>query len=394
MQKAPTMPERWRHLAAYGGTPSSPRPIPIAQVMLEEADIDAVVQVLRSGQLRAGRICQTFEEAFAAQVGARYAVSVSSGTAALHIAYAATLEPGDEVLVPAFTFFATASMISAVGARPIFCDVHPETFTLDVEDARRRITPRTRAIVPVHLFGNPADVAAVQALAEEHNLVVIWDAAQAHGARYQGQDVGGLDHLVCYSFYPTKHMTTGEGGMITTNDPHLYERCRLLRDHGQHRRYEHVLLGYNYRLTDVMAALGLRQLKRLPAWVRQRRQHARYLIQAFRSLPGLHVQREQPGGESSFNLLTVALDLSRFTHGRDTFVELLRAENIGVGVHYPRPLHWQPVYRKSYGHVRLPVAEALSQRVFSLPVHPALTQEDLAAIVRGVRKVVEALIQG
>ncbi len=282
-------------------------------------------------------------------------------------------------------------MVSAVGARPVFCDVRPDTFTLDVEDARRRITPRTRAIAAVHLFGNPADVAAIQALAQEYGLTIIWDAAQAHGARYQGQDVGALDDLVCYSFYPTKNMTTGEGGMITTNDPELYTRCRRLRDHGQVDRYEHVCLGYNYRLTDVMAALGLRQLTRLPTWVARRRAHAQYLIRALQTLPGLHIQQEQPGGEHSYNLLTVALSPEHFTQDRDTFVALLRAENIGVGVHYPRPLHHQPLYRETYGSWQLPVAESLSRRVFSLPVHPGLSQEDLAAIVRGVRKVVEAL---
>ncbi len=378
-------------LAVEGGEPASPHPIPIAHVSLTDEEIEAAVAVLRSGRLRAGAVCEAFEEAFAAQVGARYALSVSSGTAALHLAYAALLQPGDEVLVPAFTFIATASMVSMVGARPVFCDVDPETFTLDVADARRRVTPRTRAVVAVHLFGNPADVAGIRALADEFGLKVIWDAAQAHGARYAGQDVGALDDVVCYSFYPSKNMTTGEGGMITTNDPVLYERMRLLRSHGERRRYEHVLLGFNYRLTDVMAAIGLRQLAKLPTWVAQRRAHARYLAERLADVPGLRPQKEQPGGESSYNLFTVVLDPDRFHGDRDTFVRLLQAENVGVAVHYPRPLHRQPVYAPEHGHLHLPVAEALSARVFSLPVHPHLSSADLEAIVRGVRKVARAL---
>ena len=357
---------------------------------IDEGDVAAAVDVLRSGNLREGPVCREFEERFAAHVGARYAVSVSSGTAALHIAYTAILEPGDEVLVPAFTFIATASMVSMVGAKPVFCDVDPYTFTLDVDDARKRITSRTRAIAPVHLFGNPANIEAVQDLAREYGLKIVWDAAQAHGARYRGRDIGSFDDLVCYSFYPSKNMTTGEGGMVTTNDETLYEKLRLLRSHGQARKYYHTMLGFNYRLTDVMAALGLGQLRKLDEWVTRRRQNARYLTEHLQDIPGLQVQVEQEHGESSFNLYTVAIDPDQFTCTRDEFVALLRAENIGASVHYPRPLHCQPTYAMENKNLSLPVSESLSNRVFSLPVHPALTEEELAAIVRAVRKIVAA----
>ncbi len=377
-------------LAAEGGTPASPYFIPVAKVHIDEEEIEAAVEVLRSGNLRAGPVCQEFEARFAAKVGARYALAVSSGTAALHIAYAALLEPGDEVLVPAFTFIATASMVSLVGARPVFCDVDPETMTLDVEDARRRITSRTRAIAPVHLFGNPANVDAIQALAAEYGLRIIWDAAQAHGARFRGRDVGSLDDVVCYSFYPTKNMTTGEGGMITTNDEALYEKMRLLRSHGDAARYHHVMLGFNYRLTDVMAAIGVRQLEKLDEWVARRRRNAVYLTQHLRHIPGLRPQKEQPLGESSFSLYTVALDLDCFMCTRDEFVDLLRSENIGTAVHYPRPLHRQIAYANEHAPPSLPTSEALSAQVFSLPVHPFLTDADLEAIVEGVQKVARA----
>ena len=377
-------------LAAEGGQPASAAFIPITRVVITDEEISAVARILRSGNLREGPVCHEFERRFAEQVGARYAVAVSSGTAALHIAYAAALQPGDEVLVPAFTFIATASMVSVVGAKPVFCDVDPETFTIDVEDARRRITSRTRAIAPVHLFGNPANVEAVQSLAREYGLTIIWDAAQAHGARYAGKDIGSFDDLVCYSFYPSKNMTTGEGGMITTNDEALYEKLRLLRSHGQAARYHHTTLGFNYRLTDVLASLGLYQLNTLGAWVKKRRENARYLSEHLQDIPGIKTPVEQPNGESSYNLYTVVMDPSHFTCTRDEFVKLLHAENIGAAIHYPRPLHKQPVYAQEVGELSLPVSETLSERVFSLPVHPHLTDEELAAIVHAVHKVAYA----
>lgn len=381
------MPTGSERLAADGGEPVSDHFIPVVRVALDEDEIAEVVAILRSGKLREGPICQKFEEQFAAHVGARYAVSVSSGTAALHIAYAALLEPGDEVLVPAFTFIATASMVSMVGAHPIFCDVDPHTFTIDVAGARQRITPRTRAIAPVHLFGNPCDIEAIRALAAEYNLKVIWDAAQAHGARYEGEDVGSFDDVVCYSFYPSKNMTTAEGGMITTHDEALYEKCKLLRSHGQAGKYYHTLLGFNYRLTDPMAALGLKQLEKLDGWVQKRRANAHYLTEHLTGIPGIQTPVEQTRGESSFNLYTILLDLDHFDCDRDEFVALLRAENVGAAVHYPQPLHHQPVYAKPADRIRLPVSENLCQRVVSLPVHPLLKQSDLDLVLQAVRKV-------
>jgi perosamine synthetase len=378
-------------LAAEGGKPVSERFVPISQVALGEDEIAAVVAVLRSGKLREGPVCREFEERFAAHIGARYAVSVSSGTAALHIAYAALLEPGDEVLVPSFTFIATASMVMMVGAHPVFCDVDPYTFTLDVEDARRRITPCTRAIVPVHLFGNPCDIDAIQALADEHGLKIIWDAAQAHGARYNGRDIGSFDDVVCYSFYPSKNMTTAEGGMITTNDEALYEKCRLLRSHGQAGKYYHTLLGFNYRLTDVMAALGLKQLEKLEERVQRRRANARYLSKWLADIPGIQIPVEQPKGKSSFNLYSILLDLNQFCCDRDEFVRLLNAENIGATVHYPRPLHQQPAFAELAKDVHLPVSEDLSQRILSLPVHPSLKKVELDLIVAAMHKVATAM---
>lgn len=316
-------------------------------------------------------------------MGAKYAVSCSSGTAALHICYAALLEPGDEVLVPSFTFIATASMASMVGARPVFCDVLPRTYNLNIDDARTRVTERTRAIAPVHLFGNPCDIDEVRALAEEFNLKVIWDAAQAHGAHYRNQDVGSFDDCVCYSFYPTKNMTTAEGGMITMNDAALYEKCKLIRSHGQSGRYYHTALGFNYRLTDVMASLGIQQLKKLDGWIAKRRSNARVLTQELAGVPGLQTPIETPNAESSFNLFSITIDPAEFGCDRDEVAYRLAAGNIGSAVHYPRCLHEQPVYA---GFAQsLPVAESLSRRILSVPVEPSLGEVEMRCVAAGLR---------
>lgn len=377
-------------LAADRGTPVSPEFIPIITVSLDEDEISEITAILRSGSLREGPVCRQFEETFAAHVGARYAVSVSSGTAALHIAYMALLEPGDEVLVPSFTFIATASMVAIVGAQPVFCDVDPQFFTLDVEDARRRVTERTKAIAPVHLFGNPCDIEAIKSLAAEYDLKIIWDAAQSHGAQYQGQDVGSFDDTVCYSFYPSKNMTTGEGGMITTNDEALYQKMKLLRGHGQSGKYYHTLLGFNYRLTDVMASLGLKQLAKLDGWIEQRRSNAHYLTEHLVQIPGIQPPVEQPAGKSSFNLYSILLDLKQFRCDRDEFIRLLRAENIGATVNYPRSLHQQPVFTEMGETPSLPVSESLSRQILSLPAHPKLGKEQLDLVINAVSKVAEA----
>lgn len=363
--------------------------IPLFSLRLTDEEISRVVEVLQSGKLREGPVCRAFEEKFASLVGANFAISVSSGTAALHVAYAAALSPGDEVLVPSFTFIATASMVSMVGAKPVFCDVDPNTFTLDPDDAAKRITPRTKAIAPVHLFGNPCNIEKIINLAQKYNLKIIWDAAQAHGAKYQKQDIGSFDDLVCYSFYPSKNMTTGEGGMITTNDQSLYQKCKLLRSHGQSGKYYHTLLGFNYRLTDFMAALGIEQLKNLLENVRRRRENARYLSEQCSDISIFQLPKEQPEGESSYNLYSILLNLNKMNVSRDKFLELLKEERITAQVHYPRPLHKQPVFEKDAADISLPISEDLSQRIFSLPVHPLLTQEDLEFIVKGMKKVVK-----
>jgi perosamine synthetase len=358
--------------------------IGIAAIKLTEDEIAAAVAVLRSGALRQGKECEAFEQEFAAKVGARFAVSNANGTAALHLAYLACLKPGDEVLVPSFTFFATASMVTMSGAIPVFCDVDPLTFNIDVADAERRITPRTRAIAPVHLFGNPVDVDAVQALAARHNLAMVWDAAQAHGAILKGEDVGSLDDFVCYSFYPSKNMFVGEGGMTCTNNPDYDQHLRFLRSHGETGKYLHTMLGYNYRMTDVEAAIGRQQLKRLDAMVALRRRNAAILNQGLGDLPGIRPQQVTPQADSAWHQYCVIVDPEAFGRDRDALAQCLKDRGIVTGVHYPRGLHQQPVFVELYGQVRLAHTESLAEHILALPVHHGLSEPDVHAIVEAV----------
>lgn len=355
------------------------RRVALSKVDVSEEEIAAVVGVLRSGNLREGPECRAFEAEFAIAVGARHALTANSGTSALQMAFQALLQPGDEVLVPAFTFFATASMVVAVGAFPVFCDVDPETLTIDVADAAARITSRTRAIAPVHLFGNPANVPAVVDLARQYDLSIIWDAAQAHGSRYDGRDVGSLANVVCYSFYPSKSMTTGEGGMVCTDDADLAERMKLLRSQGQAAKYVHTTLGYNFRLTDFQAAIGRGQLRRLPAWTERRRANAAFLRGRLTSSPLLAVQREQPNGEHSYHQFSVLVD-KRID--RDATMKRLREAGVDCAVHYPIPLHRQPLFAPDNESTALPVSEDAARRIFSIPVHAALTETDLDHVVQ------------
>lgn len=344
---------------------------------------------MKSGNLRAGRVTENFESSFAAGVGARHAVAVSSGTAALYLACHALLSPGDEVIVPDFTFIATAAMVAAVGAKPVFADVNPRTFTLDAAEAERYITPRTRALIPVHLYGQPADITGLAGMARRHKLRIIWDAAQAHGAQSRGRDVGSFPDVVCYSFYPTKNMTTGEGGMITTSNASLTNQLRLLRSHGEASRYRHVRLGFNFRTTDVASAIGLVQLARLAKAIRTRRRNARILTEGLRGIPGLQTPEWVPGTSHAFSLFTVCIDKRKAGMSRDALARALRLRGVQSAVHYPLPLHRQPVFRGSGLDRDFPVSARLAKTVLSLPVHPGVKEDDLHYIVRLVREILK-----
>ena len=360
--------------------------IPVIKVQLSEEEVAAATQVLRSGALRQGPVTAALEEAFAKEVGAQFAVAVSSGTAALHLSYMEFLKPGDEILVPTFTFIATASMASMVGARPVFCEVNPRTFTLDVADARSRITSRTKAIAPVHLFGNACDMEDIITLAQEFNLKIIWDAAQAHGTKYRAKDIGSFDQAVVYSFYPSKNMFVGEGGIITTNDAHLCERLKLTRSHGEAGKYFHTCLGFNYRMTDVEAAVGLKQLEKLPVMVARRQANAAFLSSNLNPISVIQTPVVQPQGTHSFNQYCIILKLESLNCTRDEFAADLKRLGVETRVHYLRCLHQQPVFQAMYGFIDLPVSERLSESILALPVHPHLQREELENIVYIVRQ--------
>jgi perosamine synthetase len=374
-------------LAIHGGKPASEKKIPIAKPVFTEKTIKDVTEVLRSGYIRQGPKTSEFEERFRERVGAKYAYAVNSGTAALHISYLSLLKPGDEVILPAFTFFATASTVIYSNGKPVFADIDPETFLIDPEDVKKKITGRTRAIAPVHLFGNAADMDVLTDLAEDHNLSIINDSAQAHGTDINGRDIGSYDTVNCYSFYPSKSMTTGEGGMVTTNDEELYRLGRLIRSHGDDGRYRHVMLGLNYRMTDIAAAIGLNQLNNLDRYLERRKHCGKILREGISKINGLQPQKTGKGVNHSYSYFSLAMDPDIFKCTRDEFLEALQAENIDCAVHYPIPLTKQPAILNLMKPDECPISEDISERIFSLPMHPELSNEDLENILAGVEKV-------
>lgn len=339
--------------------------------------------------LAQGRHVAEFETRFAQATGAPHAAACANGTCALQLAYEPLIQPGDEVLVPAWTYIATVSMVVARGATPVFCDVDPETFNLDPADASRRVTPRTRAIAATHLYGNPADIDAIESLAKTHGLRVIYDAAQAHLATYNGRGLGAYGDAVTYSFYATKNMTTGEGGMVTTRDAGLDAQVRMLRSHGESRKYYHERVGYNYRMTDLEAAIGCSQLGRLAGVTAKRRATAAALDRLIGQIDGLAAPRPTDGAQHAYHLYTVRMADGAFRVSRDEFIEAVRAEGVQAAVHYPFALTQQPCFA---GFVRepMPVSEALAQSVFCVPVHHGVSDGQVAVIGEALAKVADA----
>ncbi len=351
--------------------------IPIARPQLGPEEYEAVMSVLASGLMAQGAQVAAFEQSFAALCQTREAVAVSSGTAALHLALLATgVGPGDEVITSPFSFAATGNTILLVGARPVFVDIEADTYNLDPALVEQAITPRTKAIMPVHLYGNPADMERLVALAQAHNLIIIEDACQAHLASVNGKPVGGFG-VGCFSFYATKNMTTGEGGIVTTDDPAIAEQVRLLRSHGQKERYLHISNGYNLRMTDIQGALGNAQIGKLEGFNARRIENAAYLSERLRDYVPIPVTR--PGHRHVYHQYTI-----RTRGDRDQWARTLAERGVGTGVHYPRPIHKQPYYIEQGFDMSLPVAEAAAAQVLSLPVHPALTERELERVAQEV----------
>lgn len=363
--------------------------INIAKPIISDEEIEAVTEVLKSGMLAQGPKVDEFQNKFAKYVEAKYGIATSSGTTALHTALvAAGIKPGDEVITTPFTFAATSNSILYTQAKPVYADIDAKTFNLDPAKIEEQITDKTKAIVPVHLYGQPADMDGILEIAQKYNLKVIEDAAQAHGAVYKGKKIGSIGDFGCFSFYPTKNMTTGEGGMVTTNDEEYVEKAGMVRAHGESKRYEQSLLGYNYRMTDIAASIGLVQLKHIDEFNKIRNENAKYLSEGLADVEGITTPVVADNVTHVFHQYTI-----RVSKDRDTFQKFLTDNQIGTGIHYPIVLYKQPYYQALSITGNCPLAEEAASQVISIPVHPSLTTEELDTIIDTIKKGSEELLQ-
>ncbi len=354
--------------------------INIAKPYLDEAEIEAVTAVLRSGVIAEGPRVAQFEQAFAEYIGVDHAVAVNSGTAALHVALMAHgIGQGDEVITSPFSFVATANSIVYTGAKPVFADIEPDTYIISPDQVHEMITSRTKAIMPVHLYGHAADMGAIMEIAEDHNLLVIEDACQAHGATYKGKKVGSFG-TGAFSFYPTKNMTTSEGGIITTDDPDIAARSRMLRAHGSKQRYLHEMIGYNFRMTDISAAIGIVQMGRLAEFTEKRRQNARKLASGLKGSKNLILPVEKENCSHVYHQYTIR------TPRRDSLRDTLQEKGIGTGTYYPLCIHQQPLYKEMGYAGSFPNSEKAAREVLSIPVHPGLSDADINTVIACIKE--------
>lgn len=360
---------------------------------IDEEDIQAVADVLRGDYLTTGPNVAAFEKVVAEYVRAKYAVAVANGTAALHAAcVAAGIGPGDEVITTPITFAASANCVLYCGGTPVFADIKPDTYNIDPEDIKRKITEKTKAIIAVHFTGQPCEMDEIHAIAEEYHLLVIEDAAHALGADYKGKKIGAVSDMTTFSFHPVKHITTGEGGMITTNDEKLYEKLKLFRSHGITRNenlmthneggwyYQQLELGYNYRITDIQCALGVSQMKKLERFVARRRELAARYNDAFCGIEGIVCPKQEKGCNNSWHLYVVQV------WNRKEVYDKLQKAGIHVNVHYI-PVYRHPYYQEhGYENVACPNAEKLYDHMLSLPLYPDLTNEEQDYVIEQVKK--------
>jgi perosamine synthetase len=357
--------------------------IPVARPVFGEEEVDAVSAVIRSGMIASGEIVTRFEEEYAAYAGVPHAIATSNGTTALHAGLLAIgIVPGDEVIVPSFTFIATATSVSMCGAHPVVADVDLSTWCIDPASVVEQITPKTRAIIGVHLFGQPCDISAMQEICEDKNLIFIEDCAQAHGATYKGTQVGNFGTIGCFSFYPTKNMTTGEGGLVTCGDAVIAEKVRRLINHGQKEKYLHTGIGYNYRLTNMGAAMGRVQLKKLDDMNRRRQENAAYYSSHI-TRPGIVCPQTRDSCTHVFHQYAIRVT-SDSNMTRDQCAEDLRSKGVGTAIHYPIPVHEQPVYKGKISGSPCPVSRQLAGEILSLPVYPSLTVEEREKVCKAM----------
>ena len=389
-------------LAIDGGTPTRKTMLNYGHQWVQEDDIQAVVEVLKGDWLTTGPAVSAFEKAVADYVGAKEGVAVNSGTAALHAAaFAAGIGPGDEVIVTPMSFVASANCILYMGGTPVFVDVCPGSLNIDPNEIQKKINNKTKAIVAVDYAGQPCQHALIHEIAEQHNLVVIEDASHALGATYFGKKVGTLQHLTTLSFHPVKHITTGEGGMVVTDDIEMAKKMRSFRTHGvdvdfQKRaeanlwQYDVVALGYNYRLPDMNCALGISQLKKIPQWIERRKYIAQSYNNAFASLPEISPLVQDSGCESSWHLFVIRLNLESLKVGRKEIFKALRLENIGVNVHYIPIPSLTSYQKRGYQNGLWPNAENAYERILSLPIFPLMSDDDIQSVISAVQKVIKS----
>ncbi len=401
--------------AIEGGSRLIDREIKIGP-LIEEDDIAGVVEVLKSRRLAStvGTVTRVFEEEFAKKIGVKNAIAVCNGSAALFVALkAAGIGPGDEVIVPSFTFVATATAVLHANALPVFADIDEKTFTISPESLEEKITERTKAVIVVHLFGHPADMDKIMKIARKHGIMVIEDSAQAIGAMYRGKFTGSLGDIGAFSFYPTKNITSGEGGMVTTNIDEIAERARLIINHGQTDRYYHEILGYNLRMTELQAALGLSQLRKLDRFNEIRRKHARIYSEAlgFLEEEGLiRLPREYGDVCSSWSLYEVLINNAELRVGRDIIYNALRAEGAPATIAYPRVLYENPLFKELRGHGKgcpwrcplnkyytapkfreglTPIAENVARRCLTLHTDPIMGEDGVKLVAKAFIKILK-----
>ncbi|MBI4217330.1 MAG: UDP-4-amino-4,6-dideoxy-N-acetyl-beta-L-altrosamine transaminase [Parcubacteria group bacterium] len=370
--------------------------IPYGHQQIDGSDIASVARVLKGDWITQGPAVEQFEQAIARYCKVKYAVAFSSGTAALHGAYAAAgIGPGDEVITTPMTFAATANAIVYCGGRPVFADIQEDTPNISPEEIKKKITKRTKALAPVDFAGHPAELDSIKKIARSHNLLVIEDAAHALGSEYKGKKVGSFSDMTMFSFHPVKAITTGEGGMIVTERKDFYERLKTFRNHGITKKpekggwyYEIERPGYNYRMTDFQCALGLSQFKKLDKFVQRRREIVRQYNQAFRNIPELMLPVEKAYAKSAYHLYPIGLRLELLKTGRRKIFEALREQGLGVQVHY-MPLHLHPFYKKTFGYKKgdFPKAERYYERTISIPLFPGMTHAQVRYVIKTVRAI-------
>jgi len=388
-------------LAINGGKPVRSKFLPYGHQWINDEDIKSVIEVLKSDWITQGPKIKEFEEAIAKFTGAKYAVALSSGTAALHAAcFAVGITLGDEVITTPITFAASSNCVLYMGGRPVFVDIKEDTYNIDPEEIERKVTNKTKAIIPVDFAGQPADLDKIYEIAKEYNLIVIEDASHALGAEYKGEKIGSLSDFTIFSFHPVKHITTGEGGMVVANNKEFYEKLLMFRAHGITKNkvklikneglwyYEMQELGYNCRITDFQCALGMSQLKKIDKFIRRRREIVKRYNEAFENIEEIITPYEKPGVKSAWHIYVIRLQLDKLKATRKEIFEALRAENIGVHVHYI-PVYYHPYYQKlGYQKGLCPRAEKYYEEAITLPLFPKMSDKDIEDVINAVNKVI------